>query len=96
MTKWGRSQAQSKWRLGSTSAVNRFMLQKWVDLSNGITGLALLNSTKYGHSYHNGELRITLLRSAGAPDIYPNLGKFNISYALYPHAGDWNFNDVLF
>ena len=29
------------------------------------------------------------MRSAGDPDIYPNLGKFNISYALYPHAGDW-------
>jgi len=63
--------------------------QKWVDLSDGVTGIALLNNTKYGHSYHNGDLRITLLRSAGNPDIYPNLGKFNISYALYPHAGDW-------
>jgi len=31
-----------------------------------------------------------LMRSAGNPDIYPNLGKFNISYALYPHAGDSN------
>lgn len=29
------------------------------------------------------------MRAAGAPDIYPNIGKFNISYALYPHAGDW-------
>jgi alpha-mannosidase len=29
------------------------------------------------------------MRSAGEPDIYPNLGKFNISYALYPHAADW-------
>lgn len=29
------------------------------------------------------------MRSAGAPDIYPNLGKFKISYALYPHSGDW-------
>ena len=63
--------------------------QKWVDLSDGVTGMALLNKTKYGHSYHNGELRLTLMRSAGAPDIYPNLGKFNISYALYPHTGDW-------
>ncbi|MBA7568450.1 hypothetical protein ES708_10179 [subsurface metagenome] len=51
--------------------------------------MALLNKTKYGHSYHNGELRLTLMRSAGAPDIYPNLGKFKISYALYPHSGDW-------
>ena len=63
--------------------------QKWVDLTDGVTGIALLNSTKYGHSYHKGDLRITLMRAAGAPDIYPNLGKFNISYALYPHEGDW-------
>ena len=63
--------------------------QKWVDLTDGVTGIALLDNTKYGHSYHNGDLRITLLRAAGAPDIYPNLGKFNISYALYPHTGDW-------
>ena len=63
--------------------------QKWVDVNNGKTGIALLNKTKYGHSYNQGELRITLMRSAGEPDIYPNLGKFNISYALYPHAGDW-------
>lgn len=63
--------------------------QKWVDLTDGVAGIALLNNTKYGHSYHHGDLRLTLMRSAGAPDIYPNLGKFNISYALYPHAGDW-------
>jgi alpha-mannosidase len=63
--------------------------QKWVDVTDGKTGIALLNKTKYGNSFHNGELRLTLMRSAGDPDIYPNLGKFNISYALYPHAGDW-------
>lgn len=63
--------------------------QNWVDLTDGVTGIALLNNSKYGHSYHKGDLRITLLRAAGAPDIYPNLGKFNISYALYPHEGDW-------
>lgn len=63
--------------------------QKWVDITDGNTGIALLNKTKYGHSYIDGELRLTLMRSAGEPDIYPNLGKFNISYALYPHSGDW-------
>lgn len=63
--------------------------QKWVDVTDGKKGIALLNKTKYGHSYHNGDLRITLMRSAGSPDIYPNIGKFNISYALYPHSGDW-------
>lgn len=63
--------------------------QKWVDLTDGEVGIALINKSKYGHSFHNGELRITLMRAAGSPDIYPNLGKFNISYALFPHAGDW-------
>ena len=63
--------------------------QKWVDVSDGKTGIALLNKTKYGHSFNKGELRLTLLRSAGDPDIYPNIGKFYISYALYPHSGDW-------
>ncbi len=68
--------------------------QKWVDLTDGTAGIALLNNTRYGHSYHNGDLRLTLMRSAGAPDIYPNLGRFVISYALYPHAGDWKSGGV--
>jgi alpha-mannosidase len=63
--------------------------QKWVDVTDGKTGIALLNRTKYGHAMHNGELSISLMRSAGEPDIYPNLGKFNISYSLFPHSGDW-------
>jgi alpha-mannosidase len=63
--------------------------QRWVDVSDGKVGIALLNKTKYGHSYSRGDLRITLMRSAGEPDIYPNLGKFNISYSLFPHSGNW-------
>lgn len=63
--------------------------QKWVDITDGKVGIALLNKTKYGHSYTRGDLRLTLMRSAGNPDIYPNLGKFNISYSLFPHSGDW-------
>jgi alpha-mannosidase len=63
--------------------------QKWVDVTDGKVGLALLNKTKYGHSFTHGDLRITLMRSAGEPDIYPNLGKFNISYSIFPHSGDW-------
>jgi alpha-mannosidase len=63
--------------------------QKWVDVTDGSVGMALLNRTRYGHSYHDGDLRLTLMRAAGHPDIYPNLGKFRVRYALYPHKGDW-------
>jgi alpha-mannosidase len=68
--------------------------QKWVDVTDGKSGIALLNKTKYGHSYHKGDLRITLMRTAGDPDIYPNLGKYTISYSLFPHAGDWKTGNV--
>jgi len=63
--------------------------QKWVDVTDGKVGIALMNKTKCGYSYHNGDLRLTLMRSAGDPDFYPNLGRFTISYSLFPHSGDW-------
>jgi len=63
--------------------------QQWVDVSDGRSGVALLNRTKYGHSFEKGELRLTLLRSSYDPDIYPDQGLHRISYALFPHAGDW-------
>ncbi len=63
--------------------------QKWVDVSDGKVGFALLNRSKYGHCFNDGELRMTLLRSAGNPDEFPNLGKFNIQYSIMPHTGDW-------
>jgi alpha-mannosidase len=68
--------------------------QKWVDVTDGKVGIALLSKTKYGYSYSHGDLRLTLLRSAGEPDIYPNIGKFDISYSIYPHAGDWKNGGV--
>ena len=74
---------------GETNDGQEVPAQKWVDVTDGKVGIALLNKTKYGHSYHNGELRITLMRAAGNPDIYPNLGKYIISYSLFPHSGDW-------
>ena len=66
--------------------------QQWADVSDGKAGIALLNKTKYGYSFDKGELKLSLMRSSGGPNIYPNTGKFEISYALYPHQGDWTNN----
>ena len=63
--------------------------QKWVDITDGNNGIALLNQTKYGHSFENGELRLSLLRSFNNPDLYPDQGIQHIKYALFPHKGDW-------
>ncbi len=63
--------------------------QQWVDLSDGKTGIALLNRTKFGHSVEDGQLRLSLLRATYYPNLYPNIGINHIQYSLYPHAGDW-------
>lgn len=62
---------------------------KWVDLSEGDYGVALLNDCKYGHSIEGNRLEISLLRSTGSPDPQADRGTHEICYALYPHQGDW-------
>jgi alpha-mannosidase len=70
--------------------------QQFVDLSDKKSGVALLNQTKYGHSFDakTGELRLTALRSSYDPDIYPDQGLHQIAYALFPHPGDWKAGNV--
>ncbi|NLG25279.1 MAG: alpha-mannosidase [Clostridiales bacterium] len=60
---------------------------KWVDLSEGDYGAAVLNDGKYGHSIEGNEIEISLLRSTSSPDESADLGEHRIDYALYPHAG---------
>ena len=63
--------------------------QQWVDVTDGKIGMALLNRTKFGHSFDKGQLRLSLLRATYSPDMYPNIGVNHIQYSLYPHSGDW-------
>jgi len=61
--------------------------QKWVDLSEGNRGVALLNNCKYGHDIHEGVMRISLLRSPKAPDPECDMGVHRFTYVLLPHQG---------
>jgi alpha-mannosidase len=61
--------------------------QKWVDLSEGGRGVALLNNCKYGHDIHEGVIRLSLLRSPKAPDPECDMGVHRFSYVLLPHQG---------
>ncbi len=62
---------------------------KWADLSEGDFGVSLLNDGKYGHDVRGNVLRLTLLRSPGAPDPEADEGRHHFTYSLLPHAGDW-------
>ncbi len=60
--------------------------QKWVDLSEGDYGVALLNESKYGHDIHGNVIRLSLLRSPTLPDPEADQGEHRFTYSLYPHG----------
>jgi alpha-mannosidase len=76
--------------------------QRWADVSNqaGDYGLTLLNDSKYGFSYQENTLRMSLIRGPrrgypGMPDTWsdqsdePIVGIHQVRYALIPHRGTW-------
>lgn len=69
--------------------------QKWVDLSEGDMGVALLNDGKYGHDVLNNVLRMSLLRSPKAPDPECDMGVHRFTYVLMPHYGPYQYAEVV-
>ena len=69
--------------------------QKWVDLSEGDQGVALINDCKYGHDIRGNVMRLTLLRSPKAPDPICDMGIHRFSYSLVPHYGPYNYAGIV-
>ena len=69
--------------------------QKWVDLSEGDQGVALINDCKYGHDIRGNVMRLTLLRSPKAPDPQCDMGRHRFAYSLVPHFGPYNYAGIV-
>jgi alpha-mannosidase len=69
--------------------------QKWVDLSEGDQGVAMLNDSKYGHDIHGNVMRLTLLRSPKAPDPIADMGRHRFTYTILPHYGPYNYAGIV-
>lgn len=69
--------------------------QKWVDLSEGDQGVALINDSKYGHDVHGNVMRISLLRSPKAPDPEADMGVHRFTYLLVPHYGPYHYAGIV-
>ena len=67
---------------------------RWVDISNGEDGFALLNDSKHGYDVCGSTIRLTLLRASYSPDPIPDRGVHKVRYAVYPHKGGWDEGDV--
>jgi len=52
-------------------------------------GASLLNDCKHGYDSQPDRLRLTLLKGPKWPDPEADKGYHHFTYALYPHAGNW-------
>lgn len=80
----------TSWDLARFEAV----AHRFVDLSDGGQGVALLNDSKYGHKVHGHTLDLALLRSPTNPDPDCDRGDHTFTYSLLPHAGGLEESDV--
>ncbi len=69
--------------------------QKWIDLSEGGQGVALLNDGKYGHDVFGNVMRMTLLRAPKAPDPVCDMGLHRFTYVVMPHFMPFAFDSVV-
>ena len=69
--------------------------QKWIDLSEGGQGVALLNDGKYGHDVFGNAMRMTLLRAPKAPDPQCDMGRHRFTYVVLPHFMPFAFDNVV-
>ncbi|KAF6748244.1 alpha-mannosidase [Ephemerocybe angulata] len=67
---------------------------KYADLSEFGYGVAILSESKYGFSCLGNVLRISLLRSATAPDAEQDQGEHQFSWGVLPHQGHFLESDV--
>lgn len=58
---------------------------KWVDVSDGHGGVAILNDCKYGHRVKDGLISLNCLRSPLYPDPNADRGSHSFTYWIYPH-----------
>ena len=68
---------------------------RWVDISNHGFGVSLLNDCKYGCDIQPNQIRLTLLRGSTWPDEQADVGVSEFTYAVYPHAGNWQEADTV-
>ena len=70
-------------------------IQRWIDLSESDYGVAVLNNGTFGCDVLDGRVRMTLLKSASAPDPVADLGVHRRTFSLFPHTGSTLQGDVI-
>ncbi|MBQ7152438.1 MAG: alpha-mannosidase [Clostridia bacterium] len=68
---------------------------KWTDISESRFGVAVLNDCKYGVSFIDCNLALTLHKGGIWPDHRGDRGLHEVTYSLLPHGGDFSAANVI-
>jgi alpha-mannosidase len=69
---------------------------KWVDISGGDYGVAILNDGRNGYDAKDNAIHLSVIRGPWAPDPRADTGEHTFDYAIYPHSGSWREGKVPF
>lgn len=67
---------------------------RWMDLSDGERGVAIIAPTRHGYSVKGSRVGLSLLKSPLHPNPWSDMGRHVIVYYLYPHPGDYRSGRV--
>ena len=67
---------------------------KFVDMSEGAFGVALINDCKYGFNSKNNLISMNLLRSQMYPCVDQDKGSHSFALAIYPHMNNLDNSEV--
>lgn len=62
---------------------------KWCDLAETDGGVALINEGKYGVSFDENKMALSLLRATERPDTQSDMGRHDFCYMILPHSGSF-------
>ena len=71
------------------AAKKEICAHKWIDISDGVHGAALMNDCKYGHRVWDSVLDINLLRSSMYPGKDADKGAQEFTYSFFVHGDDY-------
>ncbi|MGG3572470.1 alpha-mannosidase [Bacillus gobiensis] len=86
---FGNVKRPTHWNTSWDMAKFETVAHQWVDFSEQNYGVSLLNDCKYGHDIKDHVIRLSLIKSAKAPDFMQDQGNHHFTYSLYPHANSW-------
>ncbi len=61
---------------------------KWCSVAEAFGGISLINDGKYGVSFNNSNMGLSLLRGTKRPDVTSDLGHHRFCYMIMPHKSD--------